>query len=81
MERFNEACAKHPDVARPKIMLLRHTYVGSDEADIAQAAHEISVYYNYFVAWFKNEKPIHQGLIERLPDEEMAANAMLSRRR
>ena len=46
-------------------MLLRHTYVGSDEADIEQAAKEICVYYNYFVAWFKNERPITQGLIER----------------
>ncbi|RVQ55063.1 LLM class flavin-dependent oxidoreductase [Sinorhizobium meliloti] len=78
MARFNDACAKNTDIWRPKIMLLRHTYVGSDEADIAQAAHEMSVYYNYFFAWFKNEKPIKQGLIERIPDEAIAANAMLS---
>ncbi len=76
--RFNDACTKSPEVERPKIMLLRHTYVGSDEVDIAQAAHEMSVYYNYFFAWFKNERPITQGLIERIPDEEIAANAMLS---
>lgn len=78
MARFNDACAKDPEVPRPKIMLLRHTYVGSDEADIAQAAHEMSVYYNYFFAWFKNERPIRQGLIDRIPEEEIAANAMLS---
>ncbi|MBA3038117.1 MAG: LLM class flavin-dependent oxidoreductase [Alphaproteobacteria bacterium] len=78
MGRFNAACEKAPDVARPKIMLLLHTYVGSDSNDIAQASRELSVYYNYFFAWFKNEKPIHQGLIERLTEEEMAANANLS---
>ena len=78
MARFNEACGKNASVERPKIMLLRHTYVGSDETDIAQAAHEMSVYYNYFFAWFKNEKPIHQGLIERISAEDIAANAMLS---
>ncbi|MEY2523992.1 MAG: flavin-dependent trigonelline monooxygenase, oxygenase component, partial [Ilumatobacteraceae bacterium] len=50
MQRFNDACANHPDTPRPKIMVLRHTYVGSDEADIQQAAREISVYYNYFGA-------------------------------
>jgi alkanesulfonate monooxygenase SsuD/methylene tetrahydromethanopterin reductase-like flavin-dependent oxidoreductase (luciferase family) len=71
MERFNDACAKNPDIERPKIMLLRHTYVGSSEEDVAQAAHELSVYYNYFFAWFKNEKPVAQGLIERIPDEQM----------
>ena len=76
MARFNDACAKHPHIARPKIMVLRHTYVGSDEADIVQAAKEISVYYNYFGAWFKNERPISQGLIQRLTEEELAANAM-----
>lgn len=78
MGRFNAACEKAPDVSRPKIMLLLHTYVGSDSDDIARASRELSVYYNYFFAWFKNEKPIHQGLIERLTEEEMAANANLS---
>ena len=78
MERFNAACEKSPDVPRPKIMLLLHTYVGADEADVAQAEKELSAYYNYFFAWFKNERPIHQGLIERLSEEEIAANAMLS---
>ncbi|TCU19946.1 LLM class flavin-dependent oxidoreductase [Rhizobium sullae] len=78
MGRFNDACAKNPDRDRPKIMLLRHTYVSSTAEDTAQAAHELSVYYNYFFAWFKNEKPITQGLIERIPDEDIRSNAMLS---
>jgi alkanesulfonate monooxygenase SsuD/methylene tetrahydromethanopterin reductase-like flavin-dependent oxidoreductase (luciferase family) len=78
MGRFNAACEKNPDIAKPKIMLLLHTYVGSDEADVQQAMKEVSVYYNYFFAWFKNERPIHQGLIQRLTDEEIAANANLS---
>jgi len=78
MERFTNACAKAPEVARPKIMLLLHTYVGSDEADIALAAKELSIYYNYFFAWFKNERPISQGLIERLSEADIEANKMLS---
>jgi alkanesulfonate monooxygenase SsuD/methylene tetrahydromethanopterin reductase-like flavin-dependent oxidoreductase (luciferase family) len=76
MARFNEACAKYPASPRPKIMVLRHTYVGADEGDLEQAANEISVYYNYFGAWFKNEKPISQGLIQRLTEEELATNKM-----
>jgi alkanesulfonate monooxygenase SsuD/methylene tetrahydromethanopterin reductase-like flavin-dependent oxidoreductase (luciferase family) len=78
MGRFNAACANNPDIPRPKIMLLRHTYVGSNEEDIAQAAHELSIYYNYFFAWFKNEKPVKQGLIERITEEDLRSNAMLS---
>ncbi len=78
MDRFTSACAKAPEIARPKIMLLLHTYVGSDDADVAQAARELSVYYNYFFAWFKNERPIRQGLIETLSEEDLAANQNLS---
>lgn len=78
MERFEAACAANTQQARPKIMLLRHTYVGSDEADVAEAARELSVYYNYFFAWFKNERPVSQGLIARLSEEELKANAMIS---
>ncbi|OLP52969.1 monooxygenase [Rhizobium rhizosphaerae] len=78
MGRFNAACEKAPEIERPKIMLLLHTYVGSDADDVEQAAREVSVYYNYFFAWFKNERPIHQGLIARLSEEEIAANANLS---
>jgi flavin-dependent trigonelline monooxygenase, oxygenase component len=77
-ERFDAACEKATGVSRPKIMLLLHTYVGSDQADIAQAAKEVSAYYNYFFAWFKNERPIEQGLIERLSEEELAASPNLS---
>ena len=78
MGKFNAACEKFADQPRPKIMLLLHTYVGSDEADVVQAANELSVYYNYFFAWFKNERPIRQGLIERLSPEDIAANENLS---
>lgn len=78
MERFEAACAANTQQARPRIMLLRHTYVGSDEADVAEAARELSVYYNYFFAWFKNERPVSQGLIARLSEEELKANAMIS---
>lgn len=78
MSKFNDACAKHPGTPRPKIMLLAHTYVGTDEPDIAQAAREMSVYYNYFFAWFKNERPIRQALMETLSEADMAANPQVS---
>jgi alkanesulfonate monooxygenase SsuD/methylene tetrahydromethanopterin reductase-like flavin-dependent oxidoreductase (luciferase family) len=73
MRRFEEACTAHPEVPRPKIMVLRHTYVGVDEADLERAAEELSRYYCYFGAWFKNERPVTQGSIEPLSEEERAA--------
>ena len=78
MDKFKAACAKAPELPRPRIMLLAHTYVGTDEADLQRAAKEMSVYYNYFFAWFKNERPIHQALIEPLSEAEMAANPQVS---
>ncbi|WP_298676676.1 LLM class flavin-dependent oxidoreductase [uncultured Lentibacter sp.] len=77
MEKFNQACAAHAG-PRPKIMLLHHTYVGSSAEDVAQAASELSKFYCYFGAWFQNNRPVRQGLIEALSEEEMAANTLMS---
>lgn len=77
MGRFNTACDGHAG-PRPKIMLLQHTYVGSDADDVARAAKEISRYYAYFFAWFKNERPVRQGLIKQLSGEEIASNPMIA---
>lgn len=74
MSKFNDACAKFPDIARPSIMLLRHTYVAEDEADVKQAAIELNRFYCYFGAWFMNKRDINQGLIDPLSDEEIAAH-------
>lgn len=76
MGRFNEACAAGGK--RPKIMLLHHCYVGADEDDLDQAAKDFSRYYNYFGAWFQNKRPISQGLIETISQEDMDANAMMA---
>lgn len=77
MGKFNDACAAY-DGPRPKIMLLHHTYVGSDEEDVTLAAKELSRFYNYFGAWFQNKRPVSQGLIKLLSEEELAANKMMS---
>lgn len=74
MGHFNAACEKFVDVPRPKIMLLRHTYVADSEADAQRGADEINAFYNYFGAWFKNEREISQGMIATISPEEMQAN-------
>jgi flavin-dependent trigonelline monooxygenase, oxygenase component len=78
MDRFNAACSAHPDIPRPKIMVLRHAYVAANEADAQQAAEELHRFYCYFGAWFKNERPVTQGLIAPLSDAEIAAHAVYS---
>lgn len=77
MSRFNAACETSNN-PRPKVMLLHHTYVGSDDSDVEVAAQELSRYYNYFGAWFQNQRPISQGLIQELSEEELANNKMMA---
>ncbi len=78
MARFNKACADHPERTRPEIMLLRHTFVGSTEEDVAAGAADLSRFYCHFGAWFRNERPVSQGLIQALSDQEMAAMEIFS---
>ncbi|RDE08597.1 LLM class flavin-dependent oxidoreductase [Pelagibacterium lacus] len=78
MDRFNAACEKFPQTPRPRIMVLRHAYVADSEADAQKAAEEMNRFYNYFGAWFKNERPISMGLIETLSDAEIAAHPFYS---
>lgn len=77
MDRFNTA-SNNFDGPRPKVMLLHHTYVSSDDQDTELAATEISKFYNYFGAWFLNKRPVVQGLIQELTESELSANAMYS---
>ena len=76
--RFKDACALHPEVLRPRVMLLRHTHVGSDAQEVEDGAVALSRFYCHFGAWFRNERPVSQGLIQRLDETEMAALEMFS---
>ncbi len=78
MDRFNTACAAHPEVPRPKILILQHGYVAADAADADLAAQELHAFYCYFGAWFLNKRPITQGLIDPLTPEEIAAHPFYS---
>lgn len=78
MVKFNDACAKFPERPRPRIMLLLHTYVADSAEDVKLGAEELNRFYNYFGAWFKNERPVDQGLIKTLSEEEMAAHPFYS---
>lgn len=74
IEKFNQACDTYKK--RPKIMILQHAYVGKDEAELAQAAKQLNEFYCYFGAWFKNERPINQGLIQKLTQADIDSHPM-----
>ena len=78
MDKFNSAVANNPDKPRPKIMVLRHTFVSESEDAIAQAAKDMSDWYCTFGAWFKNDRPVSNGSIDPLSEEEKAGIEMFS---
>lgn len=73
MERFEAACAASPEVPRPKIMLLQHAFVADSAAEADQLSRDLSRFYCYFGAWFKNKRPVRQGFIEALSATDMVA--------
>lgn len=77
IQRFNEACDSYSG-PRPKIMLLHHTYVASNQADTEIASKELSRFYNYFGAWFQNKRKVTQGHLDPLSQEDIDNNAMMS---
>lgn len=78
MEKFNEAKKTKGQGKDPKIMLLHHGYVATDEEDANEAAKTLSKFYCYFGSWFLNKRPVNQGLLKELSDEEMAGMEMYS---
>ncbi|OHV87825.1 LLM class flavin-dependent oxidoreductase [Mesorhizobium sp. ORS 3428] len=73
MQRFEAACAAHPEIERPEIMLLMHTFVAEDAAETDRLSKDLSTFYCQFGAWFQNKKPVHQGILEPLTADETAA--------
>ncbi|MDC0947758.1 LLM class flavin-dependent oxidoreductase [Gammaproteobacteria bacterium] len=75
-QRFDDAVESAGK--RPKIMLLQHSYAAKDSADADRAAAELSRFYHYFGAWFKNERPISQGTIAPLQGDELSSNPAMA---
>jgi alkanesulfonate monooxygenase SsuD/methylene tetrahydromethanopterin reductase-like flavin-dependent oxidoreductase (luciferase family) len=73
MKRFNTACAAHPEVPRPDIMMLMHTYVAETEEELSQGVVDLQNFYTYFGKWAKRERPIKNGFMELLRPEDLAA--------
>lgn len=72
MDRFHAAVAAHPEVTKPRIMLLQHTFVSDGPADTQRLVEDLSAFYCAFGAWFLNERPVSQGFMEPLTPEERA---------
>ena len=74
MTKFETAVANHPEVARPDIMVLRHTYVHdeSDPEGWRPAAEGVNKFYRTFDAWFGNKTDPVDGFLEPSPEAKFA---------
>lgn len=70
--KFHDALAKNPDVPRPDLMVLRHTYVHSpDDPDGWRAAAQaINRYYRTFDAWASNKTTPVNGFLDPSPESK-----------
>ncbi|WIX32309.1 LLM class flavin-dependent oxidoreductase [Salinicola sp. JS01] len=75
-DKFATACAKHPEVPRPELMLLRHTYVHEedDPEGWRVGAEGLNRFYRHFLGWFKNESPVTDGYMPPASPESVADN-------
>jgi alkanesulfonate monooxygenase SsuD/methylene tetrahydromethanopterin reductase-like flavin-dependent oxidoreductase (luciferase family) len=78
MNKFNTACDAHPEVPRPKLMLLMHTYVAKTEEELMKGSAGLQKFFLYFGKWFKAEAPIKDGFIEPITQGEIDAQPNLA---
>jgi len=88
VDKFDSACANNPDVARPKIMCLRHTYLYENEGDWLVGVNGIRNWYSHFSSLFRNQlapvdgfcAPISEDELDTMPDfnrETLKENLMI----
>lgn len=70
--KFETAVAAHPEVPRPRLMVLRHTHVhGQDDPEgWKPAAEAISRFYRTFDAWFGNKTTPVDGFLDPSPESK-----------
>lgn len=70
--KFQTAVDNHPEVARPQLMVLRHTHVhdADDPEGWKPAAEAISRFYRTFDAWFGNRTTPRDGFLDPSPESK-----------
>lgn len=72
VEKFTAACAAHPEVPRPRLMMLRHAFVAETEAQVPDAARAVRDWYAYFEKWIRNDGSVRLGHTPMLDDATLA---------
>lgn len=69
--KFNNALANNPEVARPQLMVLRHTFVHQEPNGWEIGAKAIARFYRTFEGWFRNNQTPVNGFVEPISEEEV----------
>ncbi len=71
--KFETACAAHPEVPRPRLMMLRHAFVAEREDQVPDAARAVKDWYAYFEHWIRNDGAVRLGHTNMLSDGDLEA--------
>lgn len=69
VNKFETALSNNPDVPRPQLMVLRHTFVHEPGGDWQTGAKAIARFYRTFEGWFFNKQTPVNGFVEPTPEE------------
>lgn len=69
--KFEQAVSEHPEVPRPKLMMLRHACVVDSEDEVDDAARAVRGWYGVFERMVRNDGSARLGQVVALDDAEL----------
>lgn len=69
--KFENALKNNPEVARPQLMVLRHTHVHTEPEGWEVGAKAIAYFYRSFEGWFRNNQQPVDGFVQPISEEEV----------
>ncbi|HET9125061.1 MAG TPA: LLM class flavin-dependent oxidoreductase [Solirubrobacteraceae bacterium] len=71
--KFEQAVAAHPEMPRPKLMMLRHACVVDSEDEVDDAARAVRGWYGVFERMIRNDGSARLGQVPPLEEAELAS--------
>ncbi|HLI59941.1 MAG TPA: LLM class flavin-dependent oxidoreductase [Solirubrobacteraceae bacterium] len=76
--KFEQAVADHPEVPRPKLMMLRHACVVDGEDEVDDAARAVRGWYGVFERMIRNDGSARLGQVPPLDEAELESKERYS---
>jgi alkanesulfonate monooxygenase SsuD/methylene tetrahydromethanopterin reductase-like flavin-dependent oxidoreductase (luciferase family) len=71
VDKFHAAVAAHPEMPRPKLMMLRHALLVEREEEVEDAARAVREWFGHFERWVRNDGSAREGRVEPVGAAEL----------